>query len=555
MNRKIFIFGFIILNLLFFCFAKNAELTPEQIALQQKLKEEGYVFKPCSMMTLIQEKQNNIIEKYLKAGYNPNLTCLGTSATESAIIDDNPEAFKLFIEYGADINRKSLGTNLLEHAILYKNKEIAQYLYEKNIKYSPNFEKDLQFLIGNKTETTNTNVVSYKTLNPNDFYKIVDKKYTFIPLTNEQKTSLTKEEMKQYKKILKANKELENAEITKDSTLKEKYYLKALSYCQNLNPALYELGKHYYFEKKYSDSNYYLNKYLEINSNKALFQHNAMAMISYNYFFLKDYKTALNIAKETHEKYQNNFNNKMATYLLRTIISESALNIGNYNLAIEYANKNLNAPDKKFIENSIAIKYVAYAKQNKLNLAHQEAKKLIKTKENYINYIRLASTTNNSSEKLKYYYNAKKFANNYDEILNCMHSIASLESKKIKKAVSSLGFYTKTPDWYEIVALGYSFGSIKYWSLRQDNFYNATNNCINKYTGKNLSACFGQVLKDEEIKTQHLKIEQMIANQQEANYLRRMTNMYLSEISYQQQMANYYQSETNSYLRSINNKL
>lgn len=540
--------------------AKNVEYTPQQLAIQEELAKENYKLKKSEMSDLIKDKKNDIIKRFLDAGFDVNDKYYASPFTDWAITYKNLEALELFIEYGADINAKIMGYYLLDSAIYSKNKEAAKYLYDKGAKISDYNVESLSKLIDiNEIEITKKMQQS-KLLKSKDYYILKDSSYVFMPLPKEEVEKLSKEEKSEYKILMRANKHLENARAATYDYAIESNYLSALRLNPDLDIAKYELGAYYHKIGKTAESQIYLTQYLENNTSQNTFHKKALGMMSVNYFVKKEYGYALNTSKQVYNLYKNQMNNNQK-YLIQDIIAHSAFAITNkkyeksqdylYNTALEFANKNIVCGEKEYIKNAHIIKYAVYMKQNKKNLANKEAKELVRLDESCINYLRLAYSSATTKEQLENYYKAKQHASNQEELIYCMNLITNIEQSKLETIVKSLGFYTKTPDWKEILYLGYKYGSINYWSLRQDKFYSSINNCVKNYSGKNLSACFNQVLVDEEKETEALRFERAIANQEELMYLQRMTNVHLSEIASLQIMSNYYDSQILNYQKKI----
>lgn len=70
--------------------------------------------------------------------------------------------------------------------------------------------------------------------------------------------------------------------------------------------------------------------------------------------------------------------------------------------------------------------------------------------------------------------------------------VAPIEQKKIDEAYKKITVYCKKPDWFKIKSRNEKLlaNDKAYWNNRQDEFFEAANECMSKYTGNNLAACF-----------------------------------------------------------------
>lgn len=541
--------------------AKDIEYTEKQIELQQELAAQNYKFKAGYLHEAIKNGNNDIVKKYLDAGFSPSKTHMGWTNAAWAIYCNNVDALKLFIEYGANINEKSLGVYLLDTAINSSKKDAAKYLYENGAKYSSYNTEMLCKMLEISVVDIAQNRQKTQLLKSRDFYKFVENQYVFMPLTKEQISGLTDEEKLEYKLIAKANKKLEQARKSNSNYSIEYNYNEALRLNPDLDVAIFELGRFYHNNNNIERSQAYLSNYIERNPEHNVYHKKALGMITLNYYLRKNYDFALASGKQVYNLYDNKGLNNAEKIAIYDIIAQSAFKLTSekylkteehlYNTALQFANKNIPCDNQEFIINAHLIKYGVFTKQNKKALAYQEARNLLAYEQTTDNYIRLADCSPTEKEKLANYYNAKKYAKDNDELLTGIHLVADLEQTNLEKVVKKLGFYTKVPDWYEVVSLASKYGSVEYWSQRQDKFYNATNKCIKNYSGRNLSACFNQVLIDEEKATEALRFERALAQQEELADLQRMTNMHLSELGYQQRMSNYYQSQMVNYQKKI----
>lgn len=304
-----------------------------------------------------------------------------------------------------------------------------------------------------------------------EFYDNLDVK--FLP-QNEVKT-------KEYKTIAKNEKYMNRGKYSSAEKLlpdfipntarfisiytDRKDFSKALEYAKkleesdtgNLFPKYakdYRLGVLYSQNGDYLNSNAYLMPYINKNS-MAMFQ------VAQNYYYMQDLKTAENYAVKITP-------NTGAYFSAQELL---------YN--ISYIMKN---PQKA---------YTAAKNLVKLDIGNPE------------NYIRVATVTTNNDEKLINYYRAKEIyisQNMAQMVASTNELIAQLEQAKIDTAYKKITSYCKKPDWFKIKERCGNLLSndLVYWNSRQTEFFESTNDCIKRYTGSNLAACFKDVNDSQE---------------------------------------------------------
>ena len=304
-----------------------------------------------------------------------------------------------------------------------------------------------------------------------EFYDNLDVK--FLP-QNEVKT-------KEYKTIAKNEKYMNRGKYSSAEKLlpdfipntarfisiytDRKDFSKALEYAKkleesdtgNLFPKYakdYRLGVLYSQNGDYLNSNAYLMPYINKNS-MAMFQ------VAQNYYYMQDLKTAENYAVKITP-------NTGAYFSAQELL---------YN--ISYIMKN---PQKA---------YTAAKNLVKLDIGNPE------------NYIRVATVTTNNDEKLINYYRAKEIyisQNMAQMVASTNELIAQLEQAKIDTAYKKITSYCKKPDWFKIKERCGNLLSndLVYWNNRQTEFFESTNDCIKRYTGSNLAACFKDVNDSQE---------------------------------------------------------
>ena len=353
----------------------------------------------------------------------------------------------------------------------------------------------------------------------------------FYPLNKNLEKTLDKVEKQNYKKILKNEKYISKSQVLKadkfykdfvpnkirlvtyyenlydyNNTLKEFFNVQKLD---NLNIYLDSSIKDYHLGRLYAKNGDYLN------SNKILIPYSkknnkifdlSNLQIGENYFYMQDYKSAI--------PYLNQISSKSRLYI-----------------------------------KSQELLYSSYLHQKNNKAAYNAAKNLVHyDKNNPENYFKLAFITTNQQEKLNNFYKAKNIYYG-QQSLNIIDSInrqiAPLEQNKIDLAFKKITAYCKKPDWNKIRSKNANLlaDDILYWDKRQDDFFESTNNCISKYTGSNLIACFNDINKTQEELDKELINENArrieIKQRDEQNKLLLQQNLLIQEQNRLQNIRNY----------------
>lgn len=114
--------------------AANQEPTTEQLKYRQELKESKINFKASVFYMLISKGDSENVEKFLKAGMNPNTKYAGEPAIFTAIRFKQDKVFDLLLQYGADVQTKHALTTTLEWALSSKNTYATKQLIAKGVK-------------------------------------------------------------------------------------------------------------------------------------------------------------------------------------------------------------------------------------------------------------------------------------------------------------------------------------------------------------------------------------------------------------------------------------
>ena len=313
------------------------------------------------------------------------------------------------------------------------------------------------------------------------FYTVSnDLKITFRKLDREEQNKLSKEDKKLYKKLVKNEKYVSKGNIEKAG----KYY-------PELIPNITRLMDYYFNQAKYEEAIEYAKKIKETDKWNIIPKDILDYRFGVLYSRIGDYKTSNNYLI-AYTKYKNRIYEASLFQL-----GQNYFYMQDYKNAVLYVGKiGSNSP---FFNPSQEILYTAYTIMKDSSKAYKSACNLIKSDpSNPNNYMRLAYTTTNTDEKLKNYYKAKNlyYAQNLPAMVkNINEMIAPLEQNKIDKAYSKITNYCKKPDWVKIRKRNQDLlkDDISYWDRRQDDFFESANDCIKRYSGNNLVACFTDI--------------------------------------------------------------
>ena len=314
-----------------------------------------------------------------------------------------------------------------------------------------------------------------------NFYNISnDLKVSFVMLDKDGEKRLAKDEKKLYKKLLKNEKYISKGKFEKV----EKSY-------PDLIPNMIRLMDFYNTKGEYEKSLEYAKKIKEND------KWNLVAKDSLDYRFgvlysrLGDYLNSNNYLLP-YAKFKNPVYEASLFQL-----AQNYFYMQDYKSAVTYAGK---IPvGSLFFAQAQEILYTSYTILKNPACAYKAASALIKCDPNNPNnYMKLAYITSNPEEKLINYYKAKNlyFAQNSLAMVKKINElIVNLEQPKIDKAYSKITKYCKKPDWVKIKKRNQDLlkDDVTYWDRRQDEFFETANDCIKRYTGDNLAACFSDI--------------------------------------------------------------
>ena len=353
---------------------------------------------------------------------------------------------------------------------------------------------------------------------------------TFLPLSKNEEKILTKPQAFEYKNSKKIEKYLSKNKLDKAYKINYNYIPTLLKFYQYYNKKCANTDAINYLELiKQNDQTNRLNK--DILDYK----------IGVLYYNNNDYQKALYHLVPIIQK-------KPEADTIRVVISDCYYKIGDYNNSIIQANK-VNKNDLDSYKIALLNKYLAYTKLNKNNEANKLAYELFSYSypSKYSASKFIASTTNDSNIKYKFYNIAKNNTNDETEIGQLNIDIAKLEQEKLenicKKSIQ--GFF-KAPNWFTIAKADKNIMTQSVSNERFNTFYNEIHICTSKYSGNNLKSCLNNVVTEQEKITKRLIIEQQEKNRQLAEQQRLQE---LQKMNRNLEIQNQLQEEENYELR------
>ncbi len=375
--------------------------------------------------------------------------------------------------------------------------------------------------------------------------------FNFIPLSKEEYKDLSPVNKKKYNNMKKSYEYWQKALYAKNNSDIIKYSEKALSYYE-LYPVLYNLVHFYDGQKDYKNAAYYSERLINLGYN-----------INYlTYFYYVMYLSKLNRyddcikAGRIYFDYSNDSNLDGGVYLA---MADSYYNLNDYNNAIIYADKAINA--NPIIEKmATEIKYMAYFKQNKKAEANKEAIKLYDWKypNIYDASLRVAASSSSDVTRMKYYEIAKQNAKDTIQKWAVNTLIALIDEKKLNNICDKTSGFIDKPLWSEIIKSDNNLMDLDTQVKRFDDYHKDLNNCMCNYQGNDFKNCI-KALKDKQDKiSQKLYNDQQELNRQLAEEERlrqlRIMNANLQQQNYLQQQNNYLQQQQNIRLQQLQNQ-
>lgn len=362
------------------------------------------------------------------------------------------------------------------------------------------------------------------------FYKVDAENFymDFIPLSKDAIKTLDPELKKDYKKFVK----IENC-------IKKNKYKKAFNIDSDYLPTKVAY-MHYLADKKECKNLYkMLALIVEQNKTSKLFNQKKMELTTgYVAWLADEYQMALQFLTPYIKTTQ-----EFEKFNLNYIFMDSHYKLNNYSSTIFYAKKIENMQQYKLIANKHLM--WSFDKLGNKQEAYKYAKKIVQMEPNRVNYIGVVFTTSNSTEKLQYLYKIVDTyitEQNYSEAAKiCYNDISPLEETKIKNAAKTITGFVKLPNWREIMEQDVNYMSFKSFIERQNNFYKSTNDCITKYKGNDLKACFNNINEQQE-KISHRLVEEKRAQEQAIAEQQRI--LQLQQMNYNLQRQNYILNQT-----------
>ena len=235
-------------------------------------------------------------------------------------------------------------------------------------------------------------------------------------------------------------------------------------------------------------------------------------------------------------------------------LSDIYFNLNNYEQSINYA-KRIPSTSINYTP-SLEILLNDYYNLKNIEEAAKCAKELVRRNPNAHNYIRLAATDNSDdNQKLQMLNHARTLSLDNQDYTNLMRAdagIARIEQKKIDAAVANLSGFVEKPDWEKISAQVSAITEPIELSKRQQNFFQAANNCIQKYSNQDLVKCFEYVNKEEASITNNrlneyrkeyeakMQEEELLLRQREFLERTYYNRLYMDEFFYMRQPYQYF---------------
>lgn len=259
-------------------------------------------------------------------------------------------------------------------------------------------------------------------------------------------------------------------------------------------PALYSL---YLISDNSGNNKVALDYLYKIKDDKKYFSSNYIPkLILIQKWKLKDYKNVI-------VDYSKIIGDKSDIDLY---VANSYLNLNDYQNAIKYANKVGKSNSGYYFAQE--IKYKAYYRTKNYAESGKIAKNLIGLKPKISdNYIRAAYVETNNNLKLKYLYEARKYAENIDVLYAVNKMIVDIEQQKLDKFYKSKSVYIDRLSWEKILTQAPKYGDDRYWLDRQDEFFEQANVCVSEYSGSEVSKCFKSLKDNENSLSQQLQMK------------------------------------------------
>ena len=101
---------------------KNEEYYKSQIQNQR------FLYNATGLIGALQKNNSEVVDYFMKAGFDPNTTYIGLPITFYAIKVGDMKSLESMLKHGANPNATASGTNLLLWAIRYKSSESVKLL-------------------------------------------------------------------------------------------------------------------------------------------------------------------------------------------------------------------------------------------------------------------------------------------------------------------------------------------------------------------------------------------------------------------------------------------
>ena len=231
--------------------------------------------------------------------------------------------------------------------------------------------------------------------------------------------------------------------------------------------------------------------------------------------------------------------------------------LGNYNKALQYADDVIRTKKiNELYKVTLDIKYSVLMDAKRKAEANKVAYELYSYSypDKYTAAYRVAESSSDNNTKIKYYQQAKSYAQNSTVIAGINSIIADIDQKIIdnhSKAIS--GYYVK-PNWDELTDNDLRVMNYEVYNSRFDEYHKDIQNCL-KYKGNDLKACYANVIRKQEKISQKLwddyrEYQRQVAEAERLQQLQ-MINANISQQNYLIQQQTYEMTRPRTYNTTV----
>lgn len=154
--KKLFLFLTIAFSLTNIVFATEVK---DEMYYKRQIQNQRYLYSNSGIITAIQRGKNDIVELYMKAGFDPNASCGGTPLIFFSIYSKQPECLNVLLKAGANpeltippLFVTSHSETVLTYAIKRKDSEMVKNLiqYKVDVNRSYKGQNPLRLAVAKK---------------------------------------------------------------------------------------------------------------------------------------------------------------------------------------------------------------------------------------------------------------------------------------------------------------------------------------------------------------------------------------------------------------------